>query len=383
MAAVALAASAAALAKVRIHGYWWENPLPYQVVPKGLTSLSAAQCGVCHQEIYQEWQVSTHAYALKDQQFQAEMKKEPPSAWLCLNCHTPLENQLKTIAVGVHGNSTVRPILKDNPRYDATLAAEGITCAVCHVQDGVVLGPWGDSARAPHPVRKAPSLLTEKKCAECHQATAAYTDTLVCNFDTAEEWRRSSYFARGRSCFSCHMPEVTRAVAPGGPARRSRRHLFIGAKIPKEKDIPDAHRRFYDLFPPGLTVEILSGPSPLKLRLTNSGAGHRLPTGDPERFILVKAALLDAKGVALDQQTYRIGQVWVWHPTARKVSDNSLKPHEQRRIEMHLVAPRAARPARLRLVVENWRMSAENAAYHNLTDYPLSAVVFQTEKALP
>ena len=153
---VACALAVAGLAKVNIFGYWWENPLPYQAIPQGLGSLSAAQCGVCHQQIYQEWKASAHANALSDRQYRAEMTREPEASWLCMNCHTPLENQLATIAVGVRNGSTHQPILKKNARFDRALSEEGVTCAVCHVRDGVVLGPWGDS-RAPHPVRKDPT----------------------------------------------------------------------------------------------------------------------------------------------------------------------------------------------------------------------------------
>lgn len=389
--AAGLALAAAGAAKVRILGHWWENPLPYQAVPQGLTSLSAAQCGVCHQEIYQEWRASTHAQALSDKQFQAEMHKSPSASWLCLNCHTPLENQLAMIAVGVRDGSTHQPILKKNPRFDRILSREAVTCAVCHVRDGVVLGPYGDS-QAPHPVRKEPKLLDEQSCAACHQATADYTDTLVCTFDTAGEWRRSPYAAQGQPCTHCHMPEVRRPVAVGGPVRNSRRHLFIGSKIPKEKNIPEAHRAFYDLFSSGLSVEILppdslrrgSATVPVKLLLTNARAGHLLPTGDPERYILVKAQLVDSAGGVLDRRTYRIGQEWVWHPKARKVSDNRLQPLEERAVEMRFRNPRREPPALVRVVVENWRMNEQNAAYHKLTGiYPLSTVVLRLEKALP
>ncbi len=380
--AAAAAVAAVALAKVRILGLWFENPLPYQAVPAGLASLRAADCGVCHQEIYQEWTASTHAHARSDKQFQAEMAKSPTASWLCLNCHTPLENQLARIAVSVAGGSVHRASLRNNPRFDGALSREGVTCAVCHVRDGVVLGPWGDSA-APHPVRKDPNLLNEQSCAACHQATADYKDTLICTFDTAGEWRRSPYAARGQPCTNCHMPAVRRAVAAGGPARESRRHLFLGSKIPKEEPLPAAHRSFYDLFEPGLSVAIASAPEPLKLRLANARAGHRLPTGDPERFILVKAALVDASGATLDEQTYRIGQEWVWHPQPRKVSDNTLRPLEQRHIELRFRPGLASRGSRLRVVVENWRMSRENAAYHKLSDaYPLHAVVWRTERKL-
>jgi len=360
---------------VKILGYWWENPLPRQAVPQGLTSLRAADCGVCHQEIYREWQASAHSQALSDRQFQAEMHKSPAVSWLCLNCHTPLENQLAQIAVGVRNNSTHQPLLRKNPEYDATLAREGVTCAVCHVKDGVILGPYGDS-KAPHPVRKAPELLTEQTCTTCHQATAAYTDTLVCTFDTGQEWRQSPYAARGQVCSHCHMPAVTRPVAVGGPERASRRHLFMGSKIPKEKNIPAAHRAYYDLFTSGLAVDLRPG----KLVVRNARAGHLLPTGDPERYILVQAELLDASGAVVDRLTHRIGQEWEWHPKARKLSDNRLKPLEQRTLDL----PMNPRARRVRVTVENWRLSDQNAAYHKLSGvYPQSAVVLRMERRLP
>ncbi len=374
----ALAVTLAGLAKVRILGYWWENPVPHQDPPRGLTSLSAAQCGTCHQEIYAEWKASIHAQALRDKQFQAEMAKAPDAAWLCLNCHTPLENQLAQIAVGVKAGSTLQPILRKNARFDAALNQEAITCAVCHVRDGVVLGPWGDS-QAPHPVRRDPKLLDEQNCASCHQATAAYSDILVCTFDTAKEWRASPYAAQGRACTHCHMPEVRRSVAVGGPERNSRRHLFLGSKIPKEKTLPEAERRFYDLYSSGLNVEIVGNRPHWKLVLKNARAGHMLPTGDPERFILVKAELVNASGTVIDHRIHRIGQEWVWNPKARKISDNRLKPLEER--EISLPFQNAARGGTIRVTVENWRISEQNAAYHKLTGaYPLSAVVLQVRR---
>ncbi len=375
---VLLALAAAGLAKVQILGNWFENPLPYQAPPRGLTSLSAAQCGVCHQEIYQEWLASTHAQALRDKQFHAEMSKDPLSQWLCLNCHTPLENQLASIAVAVKAGSAHQPVFEKNSRFDARLSEEGVTCAVCHVKDGVILGPYGDS-QAPHPVRREPKLLGEQVCTACHQATASYTDVLVCTFDTAGEWRSSPYAAEGRSCPQCHMPEVRRPVALRGPVRGSRRHLFLGSKIPKEPSLPEAQRRFYDLYPSGLSVEIAGDRAAPKLLLKNAQAGHLLPTGDPERFILVHADLVDSAGRALGRQTHRIGQQWEWYPKARKLGDNRLKPLEEREVAIR-PNPRAAL---LRVTVENWRITEQNAAYHHLSGvYPLSAVVLRAEKHL-
>ena len=69
----------------------WEKAIPLQEIPEGLVSLSAENCGSCHQEIYKEWKQSTHAVAFQDLQFQAEWKKD--NTYVCLNCHTPLQEQ--------------------------------------------------------------------------------------------------------------------------------------------------------------------------------------------------------------------------------------------------------------------------------------------------
>ena len=61
----------------------WEFAIPNQEVPEGLSSLSAEQCGACHQEHYKEWKISTHAQAWTDLQFQAELKKES-SPFMCI-----------------------------------------------------------------------------------------------------------------------------------------------------------------------------------------------------------------------------------------------------------------------------------------------------------
>lgn len=41
----------------------WESPIAYQEPPEGLNSLASEDCGVCHQDHYEEWSHSTHAQA--------------------------------------------------------------------------------------------------------------------------------------------------------------------------------------------------------------------------------------------------------------------------------------------------------------------------------
>ena len=68
------------------------HAIPFQKVPEGIPSLKAEDCGKCHREIYEEWKTSYHAKAYEDPFFRAYWKKDG-EIWICLNCHTPLENQ--------------------------------------------------------------------------------------------------------------------------------------------------------------------------------------------------------------------------------------------------------------------------------------------------
>ena len=118
----------------------WEKVVPHQEVPEGLTSLSAEQCGACHQDHYKEWKQSTHAHAWTDLQFQAELKKES-SPFMCINCHIPLQNQQEYIIDGLIDGDIYQPVKRKNPNFDLSLQQEGKNCASCHVRDNVIVGP--------------------------------------------------------------------------------------------------------------------------------------------------------------------------------------------------------------------------------------------------
>ena len=127
----------------------YAHAIPYQQVPVGLQSLKAEECGRCHEEIYQEWKSSIHAQAFHDPFFQAYWKKDK-NIWVCLNCHTPLENQQPTLVKDIPRGRVEKAFEIPNYRFDAEYQQEGVTCAACHVRDGMILGPYDDSV-APHP----------------------------------------------------------------------------------------------------------------------------------------------------------------------------------------------------------------------------------------
>jgi hypothetical protein len=344
-----------------------ERPLTVELaaVP-GLPSMNAAACGACHVEIYEEWRVSTHAHAWTDPQFQAEITKSD-NLWLCRNCHTPLLEQHPEWPVGLHQDDVEAPILLPNPQWDPALQAEGITCAACHVRNGTVVGPGLPDSVAPHPVAAWPDLTDEAICIRCHQAEREYPGKpFICTFSTGAEWAASIHAAEGRRCQTCHMPEIRRPAATGGPERLVRRHWFKGSGIPKFRDAapPD------EALPgPGLAVKLHHEPGETFITLRNDGAGHYLPTGDPERWISLEGVFYDHDGEVVGKPwELRIGQEWTWHPTPRKISDNRVAPGERRVVRL----PTPPTAGRFEVRVHSHRMSEANATWHKLVDYPLS-----------
>lgn len=334
--------------------------------PEGVGSLRAEACGACHPEIYAEWAVSTHRHAWDDPQFQAEITKSD-NLWLCRNCHTPLRSQQPHWPVGLVGGDVEAPELVPNPAFDEALMHEGVTCAGCHVRQGTIHGPGLSNSSPPHPVEPEPTLRSGEICLRCHQAERVYpAKTFVCTFTTGEEWRQSPQASQGETCVSCHMPQVTRPAALGGPERTVRRHWFKGSGVPKFPDRAPPQ----DAPPsPGLALELGQANGALEVRLRNEGAGHALPTGDPERWIQIDATFFDGSGAELEPRwSTRIGQEWRWEPEPKRMSDNRLAPHEAR-VE-RVAVPQGA--AKVTVRASHHRMSEENARWHGLSDYPLS-----------
>lgn len=343
-----------------------DAPATVALVAGGELPTTAATCGACHADHYAEWQGATHAAAITDLQYLAELAKPGQPRWLCLNCHAPTAPQraehitLDTPLVDAHRAVAATP----NPDFDPARTAEGVTCATCHIRRdtdgaGTVVGPRG-SGRAPHRVRRDPEALTNL-CVECHSpGDVTISPTLTCWFDTAEELAAGP--SAGTSCTECHMPAVERPAAAGGPVVSVRQHLWNGGGVPKTYDHYDGllARGWSTGLDVGVTL------SPPVVTLTNARAGHTLPTADPERHLRVEARLEDAAGAVLARDVLRVGQTWDWGEeatgrVATRLADNRLLPGESR-----LWSPALARaPGAARLVIEvaHVRVTPENASY--------------------
>lgn len=354
--------------------------------PAADLSIDSATCGACHADILAEWRQSTHAAALGDPQFLAELSKPGAPAWLCLSCHTPLAAQRtdllakSTLLSGADATRLGLPVPAPNPDFDPALAKEGVTCATCHVRvdadgRGTVIGPRGDT-QAPHRVRPDRAAL-RGICARCHDpGPLTLTPQFTCWFETEREVAAGPL--AGSACTTCHMPAVNRALALGGPIRATPRHLWVGGGPPKS--LAGLDSLLARGFAPGFDLKVAQvplrttphsdlAPTPphrVQVTLHNRRAGHQVTTGDPERFLRIWAEVIDDRGDVLARQHRDLGQTWDFGDAAtgrpaRKLADNRLKPDESRALGFEL--PQGLNQQWLRVQVLHIRMTPENAEY--------------------
>lgn len=264
--------------------------------------------------------------------------------------------------VGLFDGDILTPKKIKNPGYSSNLRREGITCGACHlhVQDGVasIIGPFGDpEGLSPHPVI-AGNLRLKQRCYDCHQVLDRIAKNLTCWFATGDELKNGPYGQEGKECVDCHMPKVKRPLVPGLPARTVGRHLWLGGSVPKTyAGYETLIDRGFGVLEPALDVKVTllsevkpGWPLPVRIDYANQRAGHYLPTGDPERHIIITVLLQDRLSTNLFRKEIRIGQIWQWGDVPKKLSDNRLKPREKRVLLLDLAMP--AQLEGVRLVVE-------------------------------
>lgn len=322
-----------------------------QSVPETLPSLRAKDCGVCHQVIYQEWQGSMHAKAYSNAFFQAYHKKDKyePS---CLVCHTPLENQLEK-TISYRNQNYYRPIAKENPAFDPVLQSEGVTCAVCHVRDGVVLGPYSrEQLDSPHPVKYDPKFKNKDLCLQCHQVPSkpfSLMRTGVCS--TGEEFIGNLWDQKGYQCQHCHMDRVQRSLVAGYPERETRMHNWPGGYSGEQLE-------------KAFSFQAIRRQDSLWITITNSGAGHKVPTGDPDRYIDLDFSWQSVATVAVEVgegvkiKSIRFKRQLIWQPIIFELSDNRLAAGESLEFEVPL---NSTEPNSAELWVQG--------TYHIMTDW--------------
>ena len=324
---------------------------------------TASTCGSCHTDHYAEWSATTHASAVTDLQYLAELAKPGQPRWLCLNCHAPTQGQraerITFTTRLAEPSSIVALATEPNPDHDPARVSEGVTCAACHVRrdedgKGVVIGPRG-SGRAPHRVKADPGQL-RGVCSRCHAPGGEpVSATFACWFETADEIAAGP--DAGSGCVRCHMPTTTRPAAVGGPTLELAAHHWVGGGIPK------SYAGYDTLLARGWRSALDISVTADSVTLFNARGAHAVPTADPERHLRVEARLEDAAGTTLAKKVLRLGQIWDWGDeatgrVAHRLSDDRLKPGAGRVWRPELAAPGASK-----LVVEvaSVRLTPANA----------------------
>jgi hypothetical protein len=236
---------------------------------------SAAKCGECHRQIYDEWRVSNHAYAGISPMFHKFEQKvtelAPTIGTFCVRCHMSVATEL--------GEARDLPLWKRSQ-----VSREGVTCISCHrvseqygkangerrINPGPiyepVYGPFGgdgvastlqnagrynvattDKARGTkiHTSGvKFDQISQSEFCVSCHQVAVNVGIKLEVVWD---QYRASPARKQGITCQDCHMGKVAgRAegyasgpVADGmrngrtlNPNRKRSNHSFYGPGYP-------------------------------------------------------------------------------------------------------------------------------------------------------
>ncbi len=333
------------------------EPLPVLSAPAPLPSLSAQTCNACHGQIHDQWAQSGHAQSATNPAWLASKAAlgDPPA---CQDCHLPLIQQRAELPRGPGGGGAAGRTA--NPAYEPTLALEGVTCVVCHVRDGIILGPRElPPEQAPHPVEQDEALRDARACAYCHQhALPGAEDTPF--LDTVGEWERSAFGQAGIPCQDCHMQRVSGAIAG------SRYAAFASHGGLNNRD-PAALRRAVTLMLRIKKVRFERGDTVrASAELLNTGAGHAVPTGDPNIRVELRFELLGPAG-KLAKNTeptshWLAREVQAEAPFA-EISDDRLQPGASRTFDFGGELHKKQDPGTftLRVSLHWWAMSPEQA----------------------
>ncbi len=303
--------------------------------------ISPDTCGGCHSEIFEQWTNSMHNLSHKDPVYSRVSKflrkgltleGEIEEAETCVKCHTP-------VGVVTGFPKQVSDDLSKTPE----IATRGIQCDYCHSavdvtkmynnglvlspgqgedEPGVKYGPFDDAEPDFHEAAFSRLHTESTLCGTCHNVkhVAFGTDLET----TYTEWENSPYNdtdpEKRVNCQDCHMYQRPGIPATGSTERPSnpgaatdysdeRPHIFTHYFVGANSGVTDL---FGDVEKPAMAEDRLKHAATLALdvsgilekkvavTVTNSGAGHSLPTGVGDlRQVWIELTLNDAAGKPL------------------------------------------------------------------------------------
>jgi hypothetical protein len=216
----------------------------------GDKTVQSSECNKCHKTIYEDWLKDFHAKAYVNDPF--KKASNAYSRQECLACHAAQENAPEDAL-------KLRPVHKE----------EGANCTTCHLRNNMIYGPY--KLEAKHKSEQDESMLKSQFCAGCHMPTY-------------NEWQGSG---SPKSCQDCHMPRVEQKLIPVFPLSLVVPKRMVGHHLQMDEG----------LIKGAASLTGQKGTGSIAITVTNTGAGHKMPTGKYGDYRMVLTTkVLDAGG---------------------------------------------------------------------------------------
>jgi hypothetical protein len=278
-------------------------------------------CGDCHSDIFEQWQNSMHHLAQKDPIYLSVSqymlkgltdRGEIKESESCVKCHVPVG-----VVTGYPQKTS------DDTAKIPELAMEGIQCDYCHSatgaeklfnndlklspgngddDPGIKRGPRDDAESDYHSTEFSAFHTDSAICGTCHNVKHVAFDTDL--ETTYDEWLKGPYNTENPdtrvTCQGCHMYQrpgmaatgsTKRPASPGVSAEDGLRrdhvftHYFVGANTFVPDSVKDetkadmARARLQNAATLSLDASQKKEAGRLVVKISNTGAGHYLPTG--------------------------------------------------------------------------------------------------------
>ena len=272
--------------------------------------------------MHDDWGRSAHARAATSGLYTAQRSRAGGES--CERCHAPLADadatrQLQHEGVGCVGCHLVQDVDEvGGGRYRANVGDNVMYGSICDAKNHYF-----------HKMGCSPLHEEARFCGACHQLRRELPEGSLAVYTEYEEWAAGPAAAKGIGCQECHMPSETVAVAEGEAVRPGvGHHGFLGLTR-------DLRRR-------ALRLEAKAsgkGRVRVEVAITNEGAGHRVPSGSPERRLVLRARTLgnDGREIGRAERTFgrrlvdAAGQAAPFWTAVRVAADERIAPGETRR----------------------------------------------------
>lgn len=297
--------------------YEWGLP----VGPAGTEESGA--CNQCHPMIVLQWQANAHGQAISNLRFYSlyngtnlagtetiapgYLLDFPGTSGNCASCHAPgrgVDGYLTTdmnavrdeVTAGIHcdychkvGGMYLNPAT--HMPYPNVPGVESQRVLRPPEGDNIFIGPYDDIH---DPDTYLPEISESVFCAPCHQFSMWGTPI----YESYAEWLASPYAEENITCQDCHMPPtgdtMFATVEAGGlehPPETIPSHLQLGAT--SEELLQNTVEMTLDAQANGDHLSVT-------VTITNTEAGHHVPTDYPGRHLLLVLTASTVEGQSLD-----------------------------------------------------------------------------------